>query len=227
MPSILSVPANSYHSNTVEVTLDKEGLVVDPRVILLDRLGIRFECTIEGRKLTLRVVAGLMRIRGWNKEVIIRLYDPEVEKTPSFNSSDPYMYHGLKREIAPFDVLRVDIAPHVKIIKKFALFQCKDLKTCTMGDGVVKIGEGAFNECTSLEKIRLSKSLRVIGPRAFASCTSIDFMFIPPRVQELGDFAFFQCSAMRFLILPPNIQLNRIGDHIVDYMPSWALIQGR
>ncbi len=105
MPSILSVPENP-DSDTLEVTLDKEGLVIDQRVISFDTCGVRFECTIEKRKLTLRIIAGNEHFRmigryegyeiiGWHIPLRFRLYDPEVEKIPSFKSSDAYMYHGI------------------------------------------------------------------------------------------------------------------------------------
>ncbi len=217
MPSILSVPENP-ESDTLEVTLYKEGLVIDSRVIEFDRYGVRFECTIEGRKLTIRLVAGQFREfhgEGWNKEMHFRLYDSEVEKIPSFDLSAPYMYNGLKNEKPPFDVKRVDIAPHVTIIKEWAFYSCETLETCTMGDNVEEIEYLAFYGCHNLNNIKLSKALRVIGNSAFWSCRSIDCMFIPSSVEKIGYKAFQYCTNMRIFMLPPNIQLNKIGYQIV------------
>ena len=44
------------------------------------------------------------------------------------------------------------------------------LKEITIPDGVIEIGDGAFEGCKSLEKITIPDSVTVIGKNAFHGC---------------------------------------------------------
>ena len=53
-------------------------------------------------------------------------------------------------------------------------FRGMDFHTLVMEDGIVSIGESAFEGCTSLRKAGLPPSLRAIGAGAFRGCASLE-----------------------------------------------------
>ncbi len=212
MPSILSIPTNEFNSNKAIISLSKEGLIIDPRVIFYDHKGWKFELEIERRTLRIRKVTG-----SWNKKNIIfffRIYDPAVERVPAFNSKS-YIYNGLDNEQAPCNVEEVSIDPSVRIIKQDAFADCKKMRTCKMGDNIERIEKCAFHNCISMRNIILSRNLRFIGYMAFHYCTSLDALFLSSSVEQIEDLAFWHCRKMRSLMLPANIDLQQVGDDIV------------
>lgn len=209
MPDILIIPGN-LNTNTVEVELSKEGLVIDSRVIRLDFIGRKFECSIKG---TLLKVTRIDQNQGWRNSLHFRIYDPAVESIPEFNSKS-YRYHGLEDEMAPCDVEEAIVDPSVKIIIKSAFENCKKMKRCIMGGSVERIEDGAFFNCKAMKSIRLPRSLRYIGVAAFSSCESIECLFIPPNVEEIQHQAFMSCKRMKILVFPTSIDFERLGDRI-------------
>lgn len=205
MPSILSVPPND--TNIVQVELSKDNMIIDARVIGMDRYAWRFECTIHRNTLTLRRID---KYEGWYSTLHFRLYDPAVENVPKFDSKS-YRYHGLENEGAPFEVEEVIVDSSVKHIKEEAFFGCGKMKRCIMTDGVERIGRFAFHDCVSIKNIQLPRFLRCICVKAFAGCTSIDILFLPPDVEEIQHGAFMNCTRMKILVFPTNIDLERVG----------------
>jgi len=222
MPSIQLVTWND-HSNSADVELPKEGLIVDSRAIVgtYGDNGWRFECTIEGKTLTVTRTDEDAddEFLGWEEDLYFRLYDPTVEEVPEFNN-ETYTYHGLENEQAPFHVEEVIVDPSVKIIRKYAFNYCKKMKKCTMGDNVERIEEGSFCRCESIKNLRLSRALQFIGKSAFLGCDSIECLFIPPNVGKIEGSAFLYCVEMKILILPDNIDLDQIGPRIIFHCPG-------
>ena len=217
MPSILRVPKS--RSNTKQVKLPKEGLVIDSRANGLDPDDWEFECTIEGDMLTITRLNHVHGLRlgqarsGWSM-LHFRVYDPSAETVPAFNSKS-YRYHGMDNEYAPRDVEEVIVDDSVIVIQNCAFSDCESMKRCTMGDNVVEIESEAFSNCIALEALQLSRRLEFIGKHAFLNCESIRALFIPENVEEIDDEAFDGCSTMKFLILPTHDRL-RLGNEIVN-----------
>lgn len=60
-------------------------------------------------------------------------------------------------------------------------------------DGVVTIGNWAFDSCASLERVNIPDSVVTIGYRAFNSCASLERVDIPSSVTDIGLDAFLYC----------------------------------
>ena len=83
-------------------------------------------------------------------------------------------------------------------------------KTYRIPDGVIAIGERAFEGNKNLTAIRIPDGLKTIGYAAFASCDNLSTVTIPSSVDLIDGCAFFYCVGLRNLIF--NNCTADIGD---------------
>ena len=83
-------------------------------------------------------------------------------------------------------------------------FACKS--SVTIPNGVVSIGDHAFEKCSSLSSVTIPNSVVSIGSGAFASCSSLSSVTIPNSVVSIGSGAFdspalwlHECGACRLV----------------------------
>ncbi len=81
-------------------------------------------------------------------------------------------------------------------------------------DGIIKIGDYAFNNIFGLESVLIPESVSEIGNRAFSAC-GITSITIPGGVTRIGDGAFSFCGALTSIIIPKNV--TEIGDEAFEY----------
>ena len=67
--------------------------------------------------------------------------------------------------------------------------RCPKLKSVTIPDGVVSIGESAFAQCP-LTSITLPESVQSIGARAFYGCSALSEIHLPQNLTHIGERAF-------------------------------------
>ena len=60
-----------------------------------------------------------------------------------------------------------------------AFYNCNNLTSITLGDGVQSIGTQAFQNCTSLTSIAVPNSVTSIGSGAFRGCSSLESITLP------------------------------------------------
>ncbi|MBQ2678203.1 MAG: leucine-rich repeat protein [Firmicutes bacterium] len=75
----------------------------------------------------------------------------------------------------------------------------------TVPDGVVSIGEGAFEGC-SIGSIRFPQSLSSIEPQAFMGCENLKEVRIPESVVSIGKEAFKGCESLERAFIPGNVK---------------------
>lgn len=71
----------------------------------------------------------------------------------------------------------------------FGDIRCPKLKSVTVPDGVVSIGEYAFANCP-LTSITLPESVQSIGEEAFYGCSALSEIHLPQNLTHLGERAF-------------------------------------
>ena len=67
----------------------------------------------------------------------------------------------------------------------------------TIPDGVVTIGESAFDNCEAMTSVVIPSSVKTIGEGAFSYCTSLTSMTIPENVKIIGESAFADCTSLK------------------------------
>lgn len=82
---------------------------------------------------------------------------------------------------------------------------CKNLKSVTIGPAVTNIGNKAFKGCTSLTKINIPKSVLKIGNSAFEGCSKLKTVIFHEGLLQIGNKAFYKCSALTKVKLPKSL----------------------
>lgn len=92
----------------------------------------------------------------------------------------------------------------VKYIKDEA-FQNTSVKSVTLPDSVVSIGEHAFDECHQLQDIKLSANLTSIGKGAFSACIALRTIDFPESLEVIGYAAFEECTNLQKIRIPSKV----------------------
>lgn len=107
----------------------------------------------------------------------------------------------------------ITIPESVYTIKDHA-FKGTALRSLSMGENVVSIGDESFMDCTSLESVVFDSNLASIGGKAFANCSSIKGIKLPDSVKTIGNGSFANCGQL------VTVDLG-LG---VTYIPSMAFL---
>lgn len=87
------------------------------------------------------------------------------------------------------------IPANVNQIFDHAFMNNQYLRTVTMHDGIILIGDSAFQNC-NLETLVLPRRAEEIGDHAFAGNVSITSVNIPAHVTKIGTGAFLGCTSL-------------------------------
>ena len=85
---------------------------------------------------------------------------------------------------------------------KSVIIYCLDreITSVTLGDGIVAVGDYAFNDVASLKSVILNDGLKTIGVEAFRN-TSINSVRVPAGVESIGDAAFAYCENANVILV--------------------------
>lgn len=87
----------------------------------------------------------------------------------------------------------------VTAIGEKCFYDCDELTTIILPEGILSIGRNAFAECDNLRGMNIPETVSSIGARAFYNCPSFEAIYIPVSVTSIGTDAFDQCCALRYL----------------------------
>ncbi|MBP3596374.1 MAG: leucine-rich repeat domain-containing protein [Clostridia bacterium] len=90
-------------------------------------------------------------------------------------------------------------------IGDYAFDKCSKLIEIKIPEDVIEIGEFAFQGCSNLEKIKLPKGVTKISNGVFLGCSSLIELEIPEGVTEIGYDAFAYCSNLTKIKIPDGV----------------------
>lgn len=68
------------------------------------------------------------------------------------------------------------------------------LKSVSISDGIVEIGEYAFYRCDNLESAKLPSGLKIISKYLFGACPKLSDVQFPRKVEKIREYAFSHCN---------------------------------
>lgn len=107
------------------------------------------------------------------------------------------------------DVDTLVIPKNVKKIGNISFeWQHYKCKRIDFPEGLVEIGDRAFDQCTSLESVVFPNTLTKIGS-AFFLCWEITEIIIPKSIETIGDYAFSMCGFKKVIFEGDEIVLGK------------------
>ena len=124
------------------------------------------------------------------------------------NQSNP-LYYAKNLYLKGTLLTDLVIPNDVTVLKPFVFRSCASLKSLTLHNNIISIGQDAFNTCLELTgELKLPQGLTSIGSYAFASCEKlIGELVIPNKISAVPDFAFINCIGITDL---------KIGDSVTS-----------
>lgn len=107
---------------------------------------------------------------------------------------DRYKGEGINLYIKEGLTENIVIPKKTTEIKKYTFSECR-MKSITIPEGVVCIGEAAFLSCFGLTNVTIPSSVTTIGVRAFSDCVGLVSITIPESVISIGNGAFESCGS--------------------------------
>lgn len=85
------------------------------------------------------------------------------------------------------------------------------ITTVNIGEGVERIGTGAFEGCSNLTKVSFPSTLQETGRYSFHDCTSLETVTVPYNVSWLANSTFSGCTKLKNVTLECNIDVIEIS----------------
>ena len=118
-------------------------------------------------------------------------------------------------------------------ITDYAFYNCTNLKSITLPESIVSIGEyafqksgltevvipdnvksigaSAFTECSGLVSVSLPRNLSLIRMNTFWNCTGLQSVTFPEDLETIGTFAFAKCTSLKKVDLPATLTILESG----------------
>lgn len=91
-------------------------------------------------------------------------------------------------------------------IADYAFYNCKELESVTIPDGLESIY--GFNGCSGLTSVTIPDSVNTIGGRAFSGCSGLKSIIIPASVYSISPEAFAGCTGLRDVYFAGRSRFN-------------------
>ncbi len=98
-----------------------------------------------------------------------------------------------------------EIPDGVVAIGQAAFESCYGLEHIQIPESVTSIEDNAFNHCSSLTTVNMGGHVTEIGKSAFSSCSALIEITIPSTVTSVGDYAFSSCSGLTTVNFLPGM----------------------
>lgn len=111
---------------------------------------------------------------------------------------------GKKVKIIKIQSLNI---PTIKDVSQstYEIKPCTNLKTITLSEGLIEIGDGAFKGCSSLSSITIPNSVTTLGQGVFIDCNSLAEIILGTGLKEIGLATFSNCKKLSKITIPEGV----------------------
>lgn len=89
----------------------------------------------------------------------------------------------------------------VSMIKPYAFYECKNLKSVQLPDTCSRVGTYAFYGCKNLKSVHLPDTCSRVDGYAFEYCTGLEELDVGNTTDYLGEYSFAYCSNLKTINL--------------------------
>lgn len=120
-----------------------------------------------------------------------------------------------------------ELAASIVRIDESAFEDCRSLASISFStpSSLIYIGDWAFYNCHELQSLSIPEGVTEIGKAAFYGCSYLQEVSLPTSIQSIGDNAFALCSRMQKMhvhaVLPPTIA-TKTFEQVSNLMPVFV-----
>ena len=104
------------------------------------------------------------------------------------------------------ELTSVRLPEGLKTIGMHAFLNCSGLTSLSFPEGLKAIGGYAFSGCSGLTSLSFPKGLKIIGESAFSNCSGLTSLSFPEGMTKIGDGAFIGCGRLETLSFPSTMK---------------------
>jgi len=106
----------------------------------------------------------------------------------------------------------ITIPNHVIGIGNKAFYGCSSLDSVLIPNSVLSIGDSVYGKCIGLTDVVISEGVTNLGNSVFLNCNRLQTINLPHSVHSIGNFAFEGCSGLTSMVIPINV--TNVGNNI-------------
>lgn len=103
-------------------------------------------------------------------------------------------------------LLTVKLPDTLKEIRSSAFIHCKNLKEVNLPEGLLMIGEQAFENC-GLRQVKIPSTIQKIGKEAFRANFKLKTVSLPDNLKIIPDGMFFYCRDLENINFPSGLEI--------------------
>ena len=124
--------------------------------------------------------------------------------------------------VIPATVNYNDVVYDVISIGEKAFYDCSELTSVTIPNGVIYIGNWAFEKCSGLTSIEIPNSVTIIAGAVFRGCSNLKSVNIPDNITGIPVETFHSCTSLTSVTIPDNV--TAIGERAFQNCSSLTSI---
>lgn len=97
----------------------------------------------------------------------------------------------------------------VTSISANTFFECTNVISVQLPDGIDYIGREAFSGCTNLETVNLPEGIECLPYYLFEDCSSLQEITLPSTLKEIEEGVFYNCDSLVSVVIPEGVELRR------------------
>ncbi|MBO7275884.1 MAG: leucine-rich repeat protein, partial [Clostridia bacterium] len=106
-----------------------------------------------------------------------------------------------------------------------AFYNCRNVTSVVIPEGVVYIGDDAFCYCYGLKSVSIPRSVTAIGSGVFWDCNKLETVELSANVTSIGDMAFSACNSLSSINVDEGNTSYKSVDGVLYTKDGKTLIQ--